>query len=219
MNRNEFCKHHWEYYMVLERDFLEIERYVSFELGDNYLYVGNTHADLGNSMTFSSEFIKQYQGICSEVDVIMKSICKELGNPAANDMEHGYTPTILQNWGEIKNQKVKLKDIELQPFLNWEQAPNYKSPDWWTPYNKVKHERIVNYKKANLKNVVNALAGLYILENYLVKYIGDRDNDMDVPNDISYIFEMVDYTTRETVVGRNSYMTTAQDIEALFQSN
>lgn len=63
-------------------------------------------------MTFSSEFIKQYQGICSEVDVIMKSICKELGNPAANDMEHGYTPTILQNWGKIKNQKVKLKDIE-----------------------------------------------------------------------------------------------------------
>lgn len=81
--------------MVLERDFLEIERYVSFELGDNYLYDGITHADLGNSMSFSSEFIKQYQGICSEVDVIMKSICKELGNLAANDMEHGYTPTIL----------------------------------------------------------------------------------------------------------------------------
>lgn len=219
MNRNEFCKHHWEYYLVLERDFLEIERYVSFELGENYLYDGISHTDLGNSMSFSDEFIKQYQGICSEVDVIMKTICKELGNSAANDMEYGYTPTILQNWSTIRSQKVKLKDVELQPFLNWEQAPNYKSPDWWTPYNKVKHERIRNYKKANLKNVINALAGLYVLENYLVKYIGDRDNDMDVPNDISHIFDMVNYVTREKVIGRNSYEVTEQDIEAMFQNN
>ena len=80
MNRDEFCKHHWEYYLVLERDFLETERYVSFELGENYLYDGISHTDLGNSMSFSDEFIKQYQGICSEVDVIMKTICKELGN-------------------------------------------------------------------------------------------------------------------------------------------
>lgn len=219
MNRDEFCKHHWEYYLVLERDFLETERYVSFELGENYLYDGISHTDLGNSMSFSDEFIKQYQGICSEVDVIMKTICKELGNSAANDMEHGYTPTILQNWSTIRNQKVKLKDVELQPFLNWEQAPNYKSPDWWPPYNKVKHERIRNYKKANLKNVINALAGLYVLENYLVKYIGDRDNDMDVPNDISHIFDMVNYITREKVIGRNSYEVTEQDIEALFQND
>lgn len=149
----------------------------------------------------------------------MKTICKELGNLAANDMEHGYTPTILQNWSTIRNQKVKLKDVELQPFLNWEQEPNYKSPDWWTPYNMVKHERIKNYKKANLKNVINALAGLYVLENYLVKYIGDRDNDMDVPNDISHIFDMVNYITREKVIGRNSYEVTEQDIEAMFQNN
>ena len=83
----------------------------------------------------------------------------------------------------------------------------------------VKHERIKNYKKANLKNVINALAGLYVLENYLVKYIGDRDNDMDVPNDISHIFDMVNYITREKVIGRNSYEVTEQDIEAMFQNN
>lgn len=27
MNRKEFCKHHWEYYLVLEKDFLQSERY------------------------------------------------------------------------------------------------------------------------------------------------------------------------------------------------
>ena len=199
----------------LEKDFLQAERYVSFELGENYLYDGIEHNDSGNSTTFSDEFIKQYQAICSEVDVILKSICTELGNTTADDMQYGYTPTILQNWTNIISQKVKFKDVELQPFSNWKHSPDYKSPDWWTPYNKVKHKRVHNYRKANLKNVVNALAGLYILENYFVKYIGDRDNDMDVPNDISVVFEMIDFETREEVLGRNQYTITTQDIDAI----
>ena len=215
MNRDEFCKYHWDYYLVLEKDLLKTERYVEFELGDNYLYDSAFHADVGNGATYSNEFIKQYQSICSEIDVILKTICKELGDFSANDMEHGYTPTILTQWAGIISQKVRFKGVELIPFLNWRQVP-YKSPDWWTPYNKVKHERIDNYKKANLKNVVNSLAGLYILENYLIKFIGDRDSDKDVPNDISKVFDMIDFETREKVVGKNMYITTESDIKALF---
>lgn len=216
MNRKEFCKHHWEYYLVLEKDFLQTEHYISFDLGDDYLYNETPHTDYRNSRAFSNEFVKQYQAICSEVDVILKSICAELGNPSANDMQNGYTPTVLQSWANIVNQKVKFKEVELQPFSNWKQAPDYKSPDWWKPYNKVKHERVDNYRKANLKNVVNALAGLYILENYLVKFIGDRDSELDVPNDISTLFEMIGFQTREEVMGRDMYTTTKQDVDDLF---
>lgn len=216
MNRKEFCKYHWEYYLVLEKDFLQSERYVSFELGEDYLYDRVKHKYCGNSKTFSDEFVKQYQTICSEVDVILKSICKELGNSSANDMENGYTPTVLSVWGTIVTQKVGFKDVELQPFSNWKQAPDYKSPDWWTPYNNVKHKRVHNYKKANLKNVVNALAGLYILENYFVKFIGDRDGDMDVPNNVSSVFEMIDFVTREKVIGKNSYLVTTEDIDKMW---
>lgn len=216
MDRKEFCKHHWEYYLVLEKDFLITEQYVSFELGNNYLYNKQKSSDKGNSVTFSNEYIKQFQVICSEVDVILKSICKSLENVNVDEMECGYTPIILKHWPLITRQKVRFKSIELQPFLNWKEAPNYKSPDWWTPYNKVKHKRISNYKKANLKNVVNSLAGLYILENYFVKYIGDRDNDKDVPNDVSSVFEMIDFETRETVVGKNTYLTTENDVSQLF---
>lgn len=218
MTRDEFCKCHWEYYLVLEKDFLEIERYVAFDLGDNFLYSGNLVTDKGNSECFSNEFIKQYQAICSEVDVILKSICKEMNpNSIANDMEK-YSDEVLNTWAAIVQQKVKMKDIELQPFLNWTIQPQYKSPDWWTPYNKVKHNRLANYKKANLKNTINALAGLYILEQYFVKYIGDRDNVEDVPNDISKLFEMVNYITKHTVVGKDSYLVTADDINRMFNS-
>lgn len=215
MTRDEFCKCHWEYYLVLEKDFLEIERYVAFDLGDNFLYTNNLVTDNGNSECFSNEFIKQYQAICSEVDVILKSICKEINiNSTANDMEK-YSDEILNTWSGIVQQKVKLKDIELQPFSNWSSQPQYKSPDWWTPYNKVKHNRLANYKKANLKNTINALAGLYILEQYFVKYIGGRDNVEDVPNDISKLFEMVNYTTKDIVVGKDNYLITADDIDRM----
>ena len=215
MNRIEFCKCHWEYYLVLERDFLNTERYVSFDLGDNYIYDNNTHCDKGNSETFSNEYIKQYQGICSEIDVILKSICKVLGNSEANKMD-AYTPIILNKWPDIVTQKVEFKDLELQPFINWKDSP-YKSPDWWSPHNEVKHERIINYQKANLKNVVNALAGLYILELYFVKFIGDRDCDRDVPNDISRLFELIDFTTRHSVIGRNMYLPPVEEIDELFK--
>lgn len=219
MNRNEFCSSHWSYYLVLEKDFLDVERYISFDFGDNYLYDSQyTVTDYANSTTFSNEFVKQYQAICSEVDVILKSICKELGDTSADSMPD-YTNLILKRWSNLPNQKVRMNAIELQPFKNWTPHPDYKSPDWWSPYNRVKHERLENFRNANLKNVVNALAGLYILESYLAKFIGDKDHDLDVPNDISKLFELINFQTNDTVVGHEMYLTTSQDIAALFKSD
>ena len=217
MNRDEFCKLHWSYYLVLEKDFLDTERYISFEFGDNYLYDSHQIIDYGNSNTFSNEFVKQYQAICSEIDVILKSICKELGNTVANEMPQ-YTDLVLNQWSHLPDQKVKMKDIELQPLKNWSSNLVYKSPDWWKPYNCVKHERLENFRKANLKNVTNALAGLYILELYFVKFIGDRDSDMDVPNDVSKIFELVDFQTNDKVIGYESDSIRTQSIASLFEN-
>lgn len=216
MTRDEFCRLHWSYYLVLEKDFLDTERYISFDFGDNYLYDSqHTVTDCANSTTFSNEFVKQYQAICSEVDVILKSICKELGNTSANSMPD-YTNLILNQWSNLPNPKVRMNVIELQPFKNWSPNPVYNSPDWWSPYNRVKHERLENFRDANLKNVANALAGLYILESYLVKFIGDRDNDLDIPNDISKLFELINFQTNNTVAGHGLYLATSQDIASLF---
>ena len=213
MNREEFCKLHWNYYLALEKDFLDTERYVSFDLGDNYLYTSQTVTDYGNSNTFSNEFIKQYQAICSEVDVVLKSICKELGNASLVNIKQ-YTELVLRYWKNLPNQKVRMKTIELQPLKGWTSNP-HNSPDWWREYNSVKHDRLGNFRRANLKNVVNALAGLYTLELYLVKFIGDRDHERDVPNDISKLFELIDFQTNDVVLGYESYVITNQEIDAL----
>lgn len=220
MDREKFCDTYWNYYLVLEKDFLKIERFITFDLGDNFLYDDNKSIEnYGNSLTYSVEFIKQYQAICSEVDVILKAICEELGNSNAGNMI-AYTSTILNHniWMRIVNQKVKMKNIELYPFKDWRDGnrDEYNAPHWWPQYNDVKHHRAEQYKEANLKNVLNALAGLYILENYLVKYIGDMANGTDVPNDISHLFEMVDWETRDEVLGRETYNINEDDVSRLF---
>ena len=40
---------------------------------------------------------------------------------------------------------------------------------------------------------------------------------MDVPNDISKMFKMINFDTREEVVGKNSYVTNDGDIADLFK--
>lgn len=108
-----------------------------------------------------------------------------------------------------------MNTIKLQPFKNWKPSQLYSAPDWWTPYNRVKHERLENFKEANLKNVMNALAGLYTLESYLVKYIGDRDKTKDVPNDISNLFELIGFHTDVKVTGREEYPMTDREIKEI----
>lgn len=221
MTREEFIDTFWDYYLVLEQDFLSAERYVSFDLGDNYLYDGGTPTKLENSRCFSVEFAKQYQAICSEIDVVLKAICKELKAKIQKKNICAYTKAILSDnfWKSIVSQEVEFKKIKLQPFMKWSVKTinnnEIVSLEWWTLYNKVKHNRTAKYQEANLKNVLNSLAGLYILENYLVKYIGNRDGSRDVPNDMSKIFTMVNWNTEHEVIGNNTYCITNNQIDEL----
>lgn len=222
MTRDKFIELYWDYYMALDKDFADLERYIAFDLGDNYRYDGSTSDNPMNSTVYSTEFVKQYQAICSEIDVILEEICRELGYNKKDDMKMpDYAEWILRKWPEIKDQEVEFKKIKLKPFINWRaktKDQDYSAPaDWWPKYNKVKHKRSEFFNQANLKNTLNALAALYILEQYYVRYIGQKTKDKDVPNDISRIFEMVDFKTEENVIGKNTYTATRRDIEEIIQ--
>lgn len=202
MKIKEFNSLYWRYYLTLESDFIKIEKYLEFDLGENYLYNGKKTTNIGNSLSYSVEFVKQYQAICSEIDVVFKVICKELGKRPKSSIDE-YAKIILANefWKNVCEQKIEFLDnIQLQPFYNWKET---MSPCWWKSYNKVKHARMHNFSQANLKNVLNALAGLFMLENYLIKYLA-TNNDIaneekgdtidgkiiDVPENPSRLFKM-----------------------------
>ncbi|MBM9513909.1 hypothetical protein [Desulfogranum marinum] len=61
--------------------------------------------------------------------------------------------------------------MTFSPWSNWSEENT--PPNWWTGNNKVKHHRSEHFNQANLKNVLNATAGLLIL--LLLFYSKDLD--------------------------------------------
>ena len=57
--------------------------------------------------------------------------------------------------------------LRLKPWENWGDPDGV--PDWWTASNKIKHQRATEYHRASLKNVLNAVAGLFVVCPYLYK--------------------------------------------------
>ena len=174
---------YWRYYLSLESQVVELERFIEFDLRDN----GNT---------YSARLLELYQAICSEVDVIGKILAKECN---ASFVPNGKTG--IKNWwlfiqnsyGSIQSEQVFFKKMTIIPWKRFfvekkdsryvisSAVADSSIPAWWTSYNKVKHSRTDNdcngfayYSHANLKNVIYALAGLYILETLLIEKANAR---------------------------------------------
>ena len=81
-----FIKNYWKYFRELEGEFLQTRKYVEF--------------CEENNATFSIEYLKLYQAVCSEIDVVGKAMAK-----VAND---SFKPDDKQNniykwWFEIQD--------------------------------------------------------------------------------------------------------------------
>lgn len=170
-----FVKNYWSYYLRLESKFLETLNYVEF--------------DKDNFSTFSFEYLNLLLSVCSEIDVVGKVIAYEK-NPSLKEK-----PNIYEWWDVIKDEFVSdgtnitekevlfFRKQNLTPWKGFypDKSSKEETPFWWKAYNDVKHNRskkldktdLTNYKAANLENVANAFAGLYILEHSFIKSITD----------------------------------------------
>lgn len=187
METKEFIKHYWKYYLNLESQIVKTFQYSTL--------------DKINSKNFSLEYIKQLQIICSEIDVLCKAYCELLENEETDTIAK-YASIITRLKPDIKVRIVKCKEnneIEYIPFSTWEYSVNIDKkgvkkingtpPSWWSVYNKVKHNRmsmnqankVENYKLANQENVMNAIAGLYLLEMYFYKDLAIAESS-EIPN-------------------------------------
>lgn len=173
----EFIKNFWQYYIDLEKQFIDTQRYVAF--------------DAKNNATFSMEYIMLLQVICSEIDVVGKVIGQHFNSAFVVDNN-----TNINKWGyqvqtafpTIQSKRVIFwNEFELMPWAKWvyvvsangypilDKTVNAKTPFWWNAYNGVKHQRTSiglgqrpNYMRANLKTVTNALSALYIMEQMML---------------------------------------------------
>jgi hypothetical protein len=177
-NTRTFIRQYWNFFETLEDDFIETERYVSL--------------DEDNFDTFSIEYNRLYQSVCSEIDVVAKYLCELLGDSKANNIVQ-YCATITTHCGKFTSEAVAVKQlITITPWDKWAVIGKSQSdnPEWWTLYNKVKHNRQSlctdsnskwnnkpYHKCATQKNVLLSLAGLYILEFYCLLLICKHDCD------------------------------------------
>lgn len=184
---SQFIKSYWSYYLELEEQLIQTKRFVDF--------------DISNYKTFSIEYLKLLQAACSEIDVVAKIIAEKYdSNFTKLDNKN------IQKWGFVLQQHFNdigektacfLNDFYVRPWENWKYeqyndkngrvryrlADKTETPKWWTAYNKVKHERTshyqsgkTNYCRANLENLISAMAALYILETLFLNEINKEAN-------------------------------------------
>lgn len=131
--------------------------------------------DAVNFDTFSIKYNLLYQSICSEVNVVMKELAKRIAPDKNCDGINSCRGIIMGRYPSFTTMKVIGFGLENE-LCPWEKWDKNENPIWWKTYNAVKHDRtgidsddnIQNYKLANQKNVIYALAGLIVLEWYLL---------------------------------------------------
>lgn len=180
---SKFIDEYWLYYLQIESDVVETFNYVE--------------PDSKNFDAFSRRYKDLLSAIGSEVDVVGKSIAE-----IVDTRDKKLADAHIAHWGFVIEQffpnissvlVVMRGNIQFTPWKNWanERARdkknriiyrlkgNSKNPEWWIAYNKTKHRRksLANpddskYDRANLKNVLNSLAGLFSLEMFLAEVVG-----------------------------------------------
>ena len=161
---------HWDYFLTLEDDLLSSSRFVAFEPE--------------NFATFSTEFSRIILMSASEVDTVLKILCKEIDPTSKPHTIVEYHPIITSKFPNFTNFRTTIRryDLDFEPWIDWTST---NGPDWWSKcYNKIKHERDLYYNKATLKNAIlscSALLGV-LLYFYELKFGGQLTTEsFDAP--------------------------------------
>ncbi len=135
------------------------------ELENSFNYI---EPDVHNFECYGAKYASLLNSVCVEFESVAKSLIKAI-NPDAS----------VGNIGEIKGQILSLfpkfeeNSVEItrlgqviNPFVDW----SNDRLEWWDSYTALKHNRIQNYKKANLRNVFLAMSALLVLIVYLERF-------------------------------------------------
>src|SRR5262245_29925010 len=139
---------HWNYFLALEADLVTLSRYVE--------------STSPNFPTYSIEMAHLLMTAASEVDVVMKKYCGIVAPSTHPETIDQYRKVLRPLRPAIEESTVTIPrySLSLTPWANW---AGDETPEWWTAHNKVKHERADHFGDANLKNVLNAMGGLFLV--------------------------------------------------------
>lgn len=159
---------YWNYYISIENMLRMTSQYVS--------------PSKLNKKTYSSEFSKILLLACSEMDSILKLICK-LNGIICNEKKYNmnvYAKAILKinmvrelSYAPQVYTAVNENALIVEPFKNLNKDKAYAGLEWWEDYQKIKHNRLENAECGNLYNAVSAVAAHFILLKSSIEFLGE----------------------------------------------
>lgn len=169
----DFKNTYWSYYLQIEHDFFSINPYCAI--------------DQSNNNSFSVKYLHLHLSICSEIDTICKTLCKELSDELVLSKcgITDYIKILNRSYPTFFNEVVSLIGYKYNDVQPWKSIKNNHVPNWWNIYNDIKHHRDQiknnkeNYKYANQKNIIEALCALYVLIQYWAakNFVTDKEEE------------------------------------------
>lgn len=140
---------HLNYFSCLEDDLSVLSRWIEF-------------ADRNESV-YSIELARLLMTSAAEVDVVAKALCTAIDRNKGAASINVYQEVLLGAVPTLPDALVDMPrfGMSFRPWINWKTPKT--PPDWWQGNNKVKHQRHTHFDRANLKNVLNSVAGLLVL--------------------------------------------------------
>ncbi|MBB1489370.1 hypothetical protein [Oceanospirillum sediminis] len=168
----------WPIYSQIEKEFIEVSYCINIDCHQLNVY----------SIKIADLILRTV----SECENIAKAICKREGSEfldkKGNPIRRTYFPHYMDAIDSIFSIKSKLVsfdfdnadentfDQKLMPFYREKDGDSLKKWSWYDAYNAIKHDRVENYRKANLNNLINAMAALFLLNIYYSdKVVYDAD--------------------------------------------
>jgi len=157
-------------YNRLERDFIDTSSYVALSKIHGKVWserFGELLTRTGDLVDSFFRFMVNCRSLDNEKTVIelrekmKKKRQREMNwHPNITDFGKAFEPIFRLSSAQVEAEYGLTHYGRLQPFKDF----GKKSPFWWIPYNKVKHEIFEQIEQqATLENTINALAGLFIL--------------------------------------------------------
>lgn len=159
---------YWNCFISIEDDLYRLSRYIEF--------------DEKNEKVFSIELVRLLISSSSEFEVVAKELCNLKDPTKANDNINHIKNNLLFFYPDIYDLEIIVPRFGLsyKPLSNWK---NNKSLAWWTSYNSVKHQRNEKYEQANLKNVINSIGALYIINLYYFNSLQEKNKNAKINMD------------------------------------
>ena len=156
----------WEYYMDLERQFIEYLNYVPYLEGNEKTYsfrLANLILSIGSHIDSAFKEIARYSEFSGKYPEMLKPK-DEYGKPRFPEIIDYYPINSEYSLSERKIMfKVIPKRVPIKPFENYKEK-GQAVPRWWAHHNKIKHNfNKDTFQLANLMTARDALAGAFLL--------------------------------------------------------